>query len=163
MILGTQESVAGGLHLAFGRLARDQGEALQIFSKSSRQWNAKPLDEPAIDAFRTARDTFPRGRIPVSAHAAYLINLAAPDGAIWERSTEALLDECRRAERLGVDHVIVHPGATLGAPLDVGFDRVARALRRICAGLGNARVRLLLELTAGQGSCVGCTFEHIAE
>src|SRR5439155_12978472 len=127
---------------------RDRGEALQLFSKSSRQWNGRPLDEQAVSDFRAAHAGFASARIPVSAHASYLINLAAPDPAIWERSTEALLDECRRAERLGIDHVIVHPGATLGAPLDEGIGRVARALRRISAALGGARVRLLLEVTA---------------
>jgi deoxyribonuclease-4 len=162
VILGTQESVAGGVALAFERAARDRADALQVFTRSSRQWAARPLDDETVAAFRAARAGYGRP-VPVSAHASYLINLAAADAAVRERSLAALLDECRRAERLGIDHVIVHPGAVLDGDLLRGLARVARALRRVCDGLAGARVRLLLEFTAGQGSCVGCSFEQLAE
>ena len=168
MILGAHESVAGGLHLAFERAARDGCDAVQLWVRSSRQWAARPLDDAAVAAFRRAhrqaRGATTAKRLPLAAHASYLINLAAASPAIWERSVEALHEECARAEALGVAMVIVHPGASTGGSVDDGIDRVARALRQICAGLGlRAKVRLLLELTAGQGSCVGCSFEELAE
>ncbi|HEV8321709.1 MAG TPA: deoxyribonuclease IV [Myxococcota bacterium] len=164
MILGAHESVAGGLHLAFARAARDGAAALQIWTRSSRQWHAPPLERAAVRAFRAADRAYPGGRMPTSAHASYLINLAAPDGAQHARATAALLDECRRAETLGVGQVIVHPGAHLGAGARAGCARVAAALREICRALGpRPRVRLLLECTAGQGSSVGCRFEELAE
>ncbi len=160
VILGSQESSAGGLHLAFERCARDRGEALQLWTRSSRQWKARVLDDEMVRAFRDAHAG--AGRIPVAAHAPYLINLAAADDALWERSIETLAEECRRAEALGVRQVIVHPGAAADAA--AGVARTALALRRICAAIPpRARVRLLLEITAGQGSCVGCSFEQLAE
>ena len=103
-------------------------------------------------------------KAPLAAHASYLINLAAPSPAIWERSTETLYEECARAEALGVAQVIVHPGACVGCSVDDGIARVVKALQQICRALGSKpRVRLLLENTAGQGSCVGCSFEQLAE
>jgi deoxyribonuclease-4 len=168
VILGAHESVAGGLHLVFERAARDRCDALQMWVRSSRQWAARPLDDDAVAAFkrahRTARGATTAKKLPLAAHASYLINLAAASATIWERSVAALHEECTRAEALGVAMVVVHPGAATGCSVDDGIDRVVRALNQICAALGpRARVRLLLELTAGQGSCVGCSFEQLAE
>jgi deoxyribonuclease-4 len=168
LILGAHESVAGGLHHVFERAARDGCDAVQLWTRSSRQWAAKPLDDATVTQFRAlhrqARGATTAEKLPLAAHASYLINLAAASSTVWERSTEALHDECVRAEALGVAQVIVHPGAAVGCSVDDGIGRVARALEQICRALGpRARVRLLLELTAGQGSCVGCSFEELAE
>jgi deoxyribonuclease IV len=168
VILGAHESVAGGLHNVFERAARDGCDAVQLWTRSSRQWAATPLDDERIDAFkrahRAARGATTGEKLPLAAHASYLINLAAASAAIWERSTEALHDECVRAEALGVSMVIVHPGASVGCSLQEGMDRVVRSLQQICRTLGpKPKVRLVIENTAGQGTCVGCTFEQIAE
>ena len=168
MILGAHESVAGGLHNVFDRAARDGCDAVQLWTRSSRQWAAKLLDAATIGEFRRAhrraRGATTGKKLPLAAHASYLINLAAASPVIWDRSTETLYDECVRAEALGVAQVIVHPGACVGCSVEDGMTRVVRALEQICRGLGSKpRVRLLLELTAGQGTCVGCSFAQLAE
>jgi deoxyribonuclease-4 len=149
------------MHLAFDRCARDRAAALQLWTRSSRQWAAKPLDAEAVRVFKAAHRR--AGRMPTAAHASYLINLATSNAAVRERSTATLLDECRRAAALGVAQVIVHPGAAVGDALPVALGHVASSLRAICRDLGRARVRLLIEITAGQGSCVGCSFEQLDE
>lgn len=162
MILGAHESAAGGLHLAFERGARDGAHALQLWVRSSRQWAARALEAEQLERFHAAHRV--AGGMPLAAHASYLINLAAPSEPLWERSIAALTEECVRAEQLGVSQVIVHPGAALEAGAAAGVRKVARGLRRVCAALGpRPRVRLLLEITAGQGSCVGCSFAELAE
>jgi len=168
VILGAHESVAGGLHNVFDRAARDGCDAVQLWTRSSRQWAARPLDDETVRAFRgahrKARGATTAKKLPLAAHASYLINLAAASAAIWDRSTETLYEECARAETLGVAQVIVHPGACVGCSLEDGMMRVVRALKQICRALGSRpRVRLLLELTAGQGTCVGCSFPQLAE
>jgi len=168
LILGAHESVAGGLDTVFARAARDGCDAVQLWTRSSRQWAARPLDDAAIAAFRAAhrraRGATTGRKLLLAAHASYLINLAAASPIVWDRSTEALYDECVRAEALGVAQVIVHPGAAVGCSTTDGIDRVARALVQICRALGpRPKVRLVLELTAGQGSCVGCSFAELAE
>jgi deoxyribonuclease-4 len=168
VILGAHESVAGGLHNVFERAARDGCDAIQLWTRSSRQWAAAPLDDDRIGTFqrahRRARGATTRAKLPLAAHASYLINLAAPSTVVWERSVETLYEECARAESLGVAQVIVHPGACVGGSVDDGIARVVRALRQICGALGRKpKVRLLLEITAGQGSCVGCSFEQLAQ
>ena len=112
----------------------------------------------------TARGATTGEKLPLAAHASYLINLAAASATIWERSTETLYEECVRAEALGVAQVIVHPGAARRL-LRRGRDRArgARARRHLPRARRAAAVRLLLEITAGQGSCVGCSFAELAE
>lgn len=162
MLLGAHESAAGGCHRVFERCARDGAEAVQLWTRSSRQWAAAPLTDEAVRAFKRAHASYGERKIPTAAHASYLINLATANGAIWERSTATLLEECLRAEQLGVRQVIVHPGAAQGGSLSDGIERVGRALRQICSALPRrARVRILVEFTAGQGSCVGCSFEQL--
>ena len=168
MILGAHESVAGGLDTVFARAARDGCDAVQLWTRSSRQWAARPLDDGTVAAFRAAhrraRGATTQAKLPLAAHASYLINLAAASATVWDRSVEALHDECVRAEALGVAQVIVHPGACVGCSVDEGLTRVARALEQICRALGpKPRVRLLVEITAGQGTCVGCSFAELAE
>ncbi|HEX9104628.1 MAG TPA: deoxyribonuclease IV, partial [Polyangia bacterium] len=168
MILGAHESVAGGLATVFARAARDGCDAVQLWTRSSRQWAARALDDATIAAFRAAhgaaRGATTERALPLAAHASYLVNLAASSATVWDRSVATLHDECVRAEALGVAQVIVHPGACVGGSVAEGVRRVARALGQICRALGaRPRVRLLLELTAGQGSCVGCSFEELAE
>src|SRR5439155_1535122 len=87
----------------------------------------------------------------------------AGPGPLALRLCYSAVDECRRAETLGVGQVIVHPGAAVGGSVAEGIRNVSRSLRSICAELRGKRVRLLLEFTAGQGSCVGCSFEQLAE
>jgi deoxyribonuclease-4 len=161
MILGSQESVAGGIHLAFERGRRDRAEALQVWTRSSRQWAGRALDAEIVERFRAAHAAFGARRAPTAAHAAYLINLAASDDALWERSIETLAEELRRADALGIDQVIVHPGAHQGRGAVAGVARTGRALRRVVRVAGRGASRLVLEHTAGQGSSVGCTFEEL--
>jgi deoxyribonuclease-4 len=145
----------------FERCARDGAEAVQLWTRSSRQWASTPLSPQLIRRFKRAHRDYLARKIPCAAHASYLINLGAPNPRIRERSTQTLLEECLRAEALGVRQVIVHPGASLGTPLPVALGRVAQALRHICGKLRGKRVRLLVEITAGQGSCVGCSFAEL--
>jgi deoxyribonuclease-4 len=168
LLLGAHESVAGGLHNVFERAARDGCDAIQLWTRSSRQWAARPLLPDDVRQFkrahRQARGALSGAALPLAAHASYLINLAASSSVVWERSSETLYEECLRAETLGVRQVIVHPGAATGGSEAEGLALVVRALKQICAALGSRpKVRLLLELTAGQGSCVGCSFAQLAD
>lgn len=159
--LGAHVSVAGGLATAFGRAADLGCTAMQIFVKNANQWQGKPLLDPEVAGFREARSTSPLGEGRVVAHASYLINLAAIDPAILARSRAALLDELLRCSRLGVEGLVLHPGAHLGSGEDCGVDRVAESLAAVLAECPDAATLVLLENTAGQGSCLGHRLEHL--
>lgn len=76
-LLGAHMSIAGGLHLAFQRIRKVGGEALQIFTKNERQWQARPISQDLVERFLNAWEE--AGRIPVAAHDSYLINLSTND------------------------------------------------------------------------------------
>ncbi|HEX6241812.1 MAG TPA: deoxyribonuclease IV [Polyangiales bacterium] len=164
MLLGAHESAAGGCHKVFERCARDKADAVQLWTRSSRQWASRPLEAEEIRTFRKLHRSYRSPRIPSAAHASYLINLGTPKAHVWERSVTTLLEECERAELLGVGQVIVHPGAAQGNDPADALRLVAKGLREVCGALKpSARVRLLIEITAGQGNSVGCSFEQQAE
>lgn len=158
--LGAHVSVAGGFVVGLGRGVDLACEALQIFVKSPSQWQSKPLPAEDARAFREAHAASSVG--PLVAHAAYLINLAAPDPAILARSRAALVDELRRCEALGVPDLVVHPGAHLGAGEEAGLQAIARSLDAVEADLGECPTRILLEITAGQGTVLGSRLRHLA-
>ncbi len=159
LLSGAHVSIAGGMHRAFERGARLQCRAIQIFLKSSNQWKAKLLTEQDQVLFKEARKS---GAIKaVLAHDSYLINLGSPDRDLYRKSLDALVEEMTRANFLGVQHLVLHPGAHRGAGIAAGVARVAGALTR-ALDLVEPPVTILLENTAGQGSCIGYRFEHLA-
>jgi deoxyribonuclease-4 len=159
MLLGAHESVAGGAALAIERGRADGCEAIQIFARPSAQWKARPFTPEEVSQFRSEHAHV---GWPVLSHASYLINLCASDPVILEKSRLAMEEELVRAEELGLDYVVVHPGAHLGCGEEEGIDGVARSLGWLHPRTRGFKVRLLLEITAGQGSCLGCRFEEVA-
>jgi deoxyribonuclease-4 len=159
LLAGAHVSIAGGMHRAFERGDRLQCLAIQIFLKSSNQWKAKPLTEQDRALFREAWENSPIRN--VIAHDSYLINLASPDRDLHRKSLDAFVEELKRANFLGVPYLVLHPGAHMGSGAAVGVPRVAKALRRALARVPPP-VKILLENTAGQGSCLGDRFEHLA-
>lgn len=158
---GAHMSIAGGMHNAFDVAVAAGCDCLQVFVKNQRQWNARPLNEEELATWHA---TATRTKItPVVAHATYLINLASPDDANRQKSIDAYLVELQRCEQLGIESLVVHPGAHMGAGEAAACHRVADALNEILDRLGPARVRPALEITAGQGSCIGHRFEHLAD
>jgi len=159
-LLGAHMSIAGSLHQALLTATRLGCGTVQIFTAAPQQWAARPLAADEIVRFRqTLRAS--KLRFPM-AHDSYLINLASPDQALYRKSIEAFIVELRRAEALGLRYLVTHPGACLDAAEAQGLTRVAQALDIVherCAGFA---VKVLLETTAGQGSCLGHRFEHMA-
>ena len=158
--LGAHQSVAGGLHLAFRRLAQVGGEALQLFTRNQRQWSASPLSKDEAALFADAWEK--QGHLPVFSHASYLINLASADPLVVEKSLESLAMEVARCRALGIGEVVLHPGAHGGQGIGQGLARVAAGLDRVL-GSSDGRVQILLETTSGQGSSLGSRFEELAE
>jgi deoxyribonuclease IV len=159
MLLGAHESVAGGAFTAIPRAIEDGCETIQIFARPSAQWRARPFAEGEVARFRAERAANLAG--PVMSHGSYLINLCATDDIILEKSRTALVEELTRAEELGLDYVVLHPGAHLGAGERDGIAAIAASLGAVHERTRGLRVRLLIEVTAGQGSCLGCRFDQV--
>jgi deoxyribonuclease IV len=160
MYLGAHIGIADGLANA-ARIGHAIGcESIQIFAKSPQMWAGPPIAPAAAEEFRAAVQA--EGLRATAVHHGYLINLASPKRPMLERSRRAFLDEIKRAELLGADGLIFHPGAHLGAGADDGLRTIADSLTKAIAALPEAKVRLLLENAAGQGTALCATFEELA-
>jgi len=159
-LLGAHHSIAGGLPRAVERAVATGCDCLQIFTRNINQWAVKPLDPDVAAAFRQA--VAEAGLGLVVAHDSYLINPASADDTLREKSIAGLVTELERADELGIPWVVAHPGAA-------GEQDRAVAVRRAADGIAEALKRtrkigsgILIETTAGQGSCLGDTFAEIA-
>ena len=159
--LGAHMSIAGGLHLALEAAAAHRSGAVQIFTKSSNQWAAKPLTPEIIAEFRSENERL--GPFETAAHDSYLINLGSPDAALRRKSLLAFIDEIERCEVLGVPRLVFHPGSHMGEGEAAGLKRVAASMREALKKTSGCRTRLLIENTAGQGTNLGHRLEHLQE
>ena len=159
--LGAHLSIAGGLPRAVDRAKASRCEALQIFTKSAGQWRARPLPPEEIALFR--RRVEETGIRPVVAHNSYLINVAAALPALRTQSIDSLREELDRAESLGLDGLVMHPGSYTSGTEAGGLQLIADALKQLLDERPDGQTKILLEHTAGQGTNLGHRFEHLAE
>jgi deoxyribonuclease-4 len=149
--------ITGALEIAHGLGAN----ALQIFSASPRMWargNSR-IAETDAKRFRERRAELRLG--PLAIHANYLINLASPNPVLRAQSVQAFHREIVRAMALGADFLIVHPGSATDGTRDSAVANVAQSLKQAARGVKLGDLRILLENTAGQGSCIGCVFAEL--
>lgn len=159
-LFGAHMSAAGEPANALLEAAGFHMEACQLFTKSNRQWQAGALTPAMASRFKEVRAE--KGIQVAVAHAAYLLNLATKDDALRAKSVAALVIEMQRAEKLGLDYLVLHPGAAQDDDEASALALVSAALDEVHHTVGPIRVQLLLETTAGQGRSVGHRFEHLA-
>jgi deoxyribonuclease-4 len=158
-LLGAHTSTAGGFHLAVERAVSIGCTAMQIFVKNNMQWFAGgPLLGPELERYHAAAGALGA----VFGHSGYMINLAATNPEFLEKSRRALIEELTRADALRLPFLVLHPGAHMGAGLEPGLQTVVQSLDEVFKKAPHLRTRVALETTAGQGSCLGAEFEHLA-
>ncbi|MEX0653978.1 MAG: deoxyribonuclease IV [Phycisphaeraceae bacterium] len=158
-MFGSHLSIAGGMHHALVE-ARDLGmQSVQIFTKNQRQWKAPPLKDEQVAAWHEHLAATGIQQ-PVS-HDSYLINLASPKPEGRAKSIALFHEELVRCDRLAIPWLVTHPGAHLGEGESAGLQRVVEAMDELHAALPDLSVVTCLEITAGQGSCLGHRLEHL--
>ena len=160
-LLGAHMSIAGGVDKALLEGKKVDCDVIQIFTKSSRQWAAQPYSKEEIQSFKQNQKE--SGIATVVAHDSYLLNLGSPDQGLRKRSIKAFIDEMERCEILSIPYLIAHPGAHVGSGEEEGIKTIGRSLDEIHKGSAGFKVRVALEITAGQGSNLGYRFEQIRD
>lgn len=159
LLLGAHMSIAGGLEQAILRGESIDCTTIQIFTKSNRQWRAKPITEKAITLFKNTQDQSIIN--PVIAHASYLLNLGTPDRTLMKKSVTSTKEELERCEHLGIPYLVMHVGAYLKSNEQICLQRISDNLNEIFHAIPG-KTMILIENTAGQGSNVCYSFEQIA-
>jgi deoxyribonuclease-4 len=159
--LGAHMSIAGGLHNAIDRGLKTGCGVIQIFTQNANQWRGKAVSDDGAALFREKWGE--SGLHEIVSHDIYLINLAAPDGEIREKSLNAFQNEMERCARLGIDKIIMHPGAHLGDGEEEGIRRIAASFDQLFEKAGEFSGKVLIETTAGQGTNIGYRFEQLRD
>lgn len=160
LLLGAHMSISGNMAFAFDRAESIGCTTMQIFSKNSRQWHAKPIStEDALTFKKRAQHSTV---YPVIIHTSYLINVGAHNPEIEKKSIESLELELQRCEQLAIPYLVLHPGTAGSAQsTEECLERIARNLTdtfKRCPG----KAIICIENMAGHGSSVGHTFEQLA-
>ncbi len=157
LLLGAHMSIAGGIENAYFSGASIECTAIQYFTHSNRQWKIKPLTDEVVEATKAARKE--TGIVHDMVHASYLINVASSSSETRKKSYDMLGMELEHCARLGVKHLVLHPGSR--PDTQEGITMISEALNKVF-DQHDVPVTVLLENTAGQGSQLGHTFEQLA-
>ncbi|MCW8884866.1 MAG: deoxyribonuclease IV [Motiliproteus sp.] len=159
--VGAHVSAAGGVENAPLNAKAIGARAFALFTKNQRRWQAKPLTEASIEAFKHSCQELGYSPDQILPHDSYLINLAHPDPDALEKSRVAFIDEMERCQQLGLKLLNFHPGSHLKQiPEDQALKRVAESINIALDRTDG--VVAVIENTAGQGTNLGFSFEHLA-
>jgi deoxyribonuclease IV len=159
VLAGAHVSTSGGIHTAIDRIEAIEGEAVQIFTQSPRTWRPTNHDPANFERFKERRAE--AGIRGVVCHAVYLVNLAAPDDGIYEKSVATLENTVDVACAIEADGVVFHVGSHLGAGFETGLERAVPALERALARCSDT-TWLLMENSAGAGGTIGRSVDELA-
>jgi deoxyribonuclease-4 len=160
LLYGAHMSIAGGFEKAIERGESINCTAIQIFTKSNRQWDAKPLTQEAIDAFIESKKN--SSIKSIIAHATYLINVGAFSYEIEKKSVHALEAELIRCEQLQIPYLVLHPGSATESSREDCIKKIAKNINAIFAK-ETSSTTILLELMAGQGTTIGSTVAELRQ
>jgi deoxyribonuclease-4 len=149
---------SGGIKKALDNALAMDADAVQLFVQSPRTWRFPNHDPADLERFRTRRE---ETGLPAVVHALYLVNLAAPDDAIYEKSVTTMRATVDAACAIDADGVVFHIGSHLGAGFEAGLDRVVAALAQILERC-NERTWVLMENSAGAGGTIGRSLDELA-
>ncbi len=158
--IGAHTSAAGGVHNAVYQ-GRDIGATtIQLFTSNQRQWLGHSISDDEIALWEQSLKETGIGQ--VMSHGSYLVNLGSPDPEILKKSRAAFHEELKRCHALKIPYLNFHPGAATSSTEEECLQTIIDSLLQVEKIASDGKTRLLLETAAGQGSCVGYCFEHLA-
>ena len=160
LLLGAHMSIAGGIEKSITRGESIGCTAIQIFTKSNRQWHSKEITDENAQIFKA---TYKNSSIKsIIVHASYLINLGSESQLINQKSIKALLRELDNCKKLDLPYLVLHPGNRQNTPEKDSLKKIADSINEVFS-LDNGNTMILLENMAGMGTSVGHTFDQLAE
>jgi deoxyribonuclease-4 len=149
---------SGGIKKALDNAVGMNADAVQLFAQSPRTWRFPDHDPEDLERFRVRRE---ETGLPAVVHSLYLVNLAAPDDAIYEKSIATMRSTVDAACAIDADAVVFHVGSHLGAGFESGVERVVPALQQVLDRCSE-RTWLLMENSAGAGGTIGRSVDELA-
>lgn len=157
MNIGAHVSIKGGFTKVFDEIREINGTCGQMFTHSPRSWRFSDIDKEEAEKFKKIYST--KEIWPILIHESYLTNLATPKPDIYEKSMKTMEKEIVTAKLLGIEYINIHPGSHLGQGVQKGLDQIAESLSQLEPLVDDGTI--LLEITSGKGTDLGCTFEQL--
>lgn len=159
MRIGIHTSIATSLENAALKAVELGANTFQIFSASPRMWRASMPRRDEILALQRARERL--DLLPLVIHVNYLINLASLDPVLREKSIASFRGELERAEAIGAEYLVTHPGSYRGLPIDQALAAFVLGMAEAADGGIAPHVTVLLENTAGYGAQIGSRLDEL--
>ncbi|MDE3056240.1 MAG: deoxyribonuclease IV [Verrucomicrobiota bacterium] len=159
LLIGAHTSAAGGAPHALYEGKEIGATTIQFFTNNQRQWRGRTIEKEEIVAWEAALEE--TGIEKPMSHASYLINLGSPDPELLHKSRAAFGEEIERCHHFRLAFLNVHPGVATQGNEEECLERIAESLLHWEKLLAKGETRILLETTAGQGKCVGYSFEQL--
>ncbi len=159
-LAGAHVSIAGGFYKAIEEGTEIGCTAIQIFTKSNRQWNARSITDDDAQQFITAQKN--SAIKVVVAHASYLINLGSATPDVQKKSFAALVDEIKRCDKLQIPYLVLHPGTAEAGTIEATLQSTGNYINQALEATSNCSTTVLIETMAGQGKSIGSSFEELA-
>ena len=158
--MGAHVSAAGGLSQSIKNAEGLGAETIQIFGASPRQWKTKLPSRADVKKYK---ETLKKSNVQsVYLHAAYLVNLAAADPGLYEKSVENLSAHLKITELIGAKGLIFHLGSDVGSDRSPALNRVISGMKVVMKNVPG-KSKLLMENSSGGGRKVGASPEEIGE
>lgn len=157
--LGAHLSITGGIYKAIIKAKKLGCNTIQFFLKNNNRWFSKPLKQGDIKLFKKTLKTYLAS--PLIAHSGYLANLASPIKLNRVKSIDNIIDDMIRAYKIGLDYLVIHPGASIDGDINEGLRRLSSSLSSVIHS--TPPVKILLETAAGSGTQICYKFDQIAK
>ncbi|XBC40869.1 MAG: deoxyribonuclease IV [Buchnera aphidicola (Nurudea yanoniella)] len=159
--IGAHVSILGGLDQAVVRAKNLGATAFSLFTSNPVRWIRKKLNKKHIMNFKIACKTFSYSSNQILPHSNYLINLGHPCDDKINQSRLSFIDEIIRCYKLGLNFLNFHPGSHLHKISEIQcLERISNSIN--LALKNTQHIKLIIENTAGQGTNVGYSFEHLS-
>ncbi|MDP3787941.1 MAG: deoxyribonuclease IV [Candidatus Chromulinivorax sp.] len=159
-LVGAHVSISGGFYKAIEEGTAIGCTAIQIFTKSNRQWGSKTITDHEAQQFIDAQNN--SDIKVVVAHASYLINLGSTTPGVQEKSLKALVDEIKRCQQLQIPYLVLHPGTAEADSREASIKETGKLINQALEQTHDCTTTILVETMAGQGKSIGSTFEELA-
>jgi deoxyribonuclease-4 len=158
-LIGAHVSISGGVHHALEEGASIGATTIQIFTANQKRWETKPIQEKELDLWKEGLEK--TGIKKIMSHDSYLINLGSPNEEILSKSLQAFSNELDRCHQLELSFLNFHPGAYTDGSEEHCLNQIIKSIKHLEKKIHQGKTRILLETTAGQGTCVGHRFEQL--
>ncbi|KAM9956501.1 hypothetical protein ACTFIR_003219 [Dictyostelium discoideum] len=160
--IGGHVSIKNGYPTLIQSVVAQGFKAVAFFTNPPRTWKHHTVKLDDSIKFKQSCKSLNFDVNCILPHGSYFLNLGSPNKENLQKSRDLMIHEMKNCEILGVKHFNFHPGSHLNEISESeSIKIVAESLDYILERTKD--VVAVIECTAGQGTNLGYTFEHLRD